>query len=188
MIESVTRIPSAFQPIVLFLLFIPVLVLDARSDVRVSEATEDHLRAAMVVGIIRYTSWGDGLGDTLNVCLMGGNQSFTYIEALENSDAISSKKFKVNRVGRQDHRHLDSCHVLVIGDNAPDDFKSTVITQPCLLICDGCGKAKNQVSVSLRKDNNRIRFDVNLNVAKKNKVTFRASMLELAATVEGSYE
>ncbi len=153
-----------------------------------SEANEGHLRAAMVIGIMRYTHWVGGFGETLNVCLMGGNESFQYIEALENSYSVSSTKLKVNRVKRNGGWHLDDCQVLVIGSDAPEGFKNTSITQPCLLICDDCGTAKNQVSVSLRKEKNRIRFDVNLDVAKQNKIKFRASMLELAASVEGSYE
>ncbi|MFL0801246.1 MAG: YfiR family protein [Agarilytica sp.] len=151
-------------------------------------AEEDRLRAAMVVGILRYTSWNEDFGETLNICLLGENDSFEHLEALQDSRIVPYKVINVSRVGDEADSQTSECQVLVAGNPTSMEIRDSDFSQPCLLICDKCVSDKIDASVVLRKVNNRIRFDVDLSKAKTNGVKFRASMLELAATVEGANE
>lgn len=166
---------------------IPVFAEHSRSN---PEANEYRLRTAMIVGILRYTSWENDFGETLNICLLGSSDSFVHIEALQNSRVVPTKVIKVSRISDENSNLPNQCQVLLIGAHvsAPIELQAENISQPCLLICDSCRDEKSKVSVVLRKENNRIRFDVNLRNAKSYRVKFRASMLELAANVEGLYE
>ncbi len=154
----------------------------------VSEADEYRLRSAMVVGILRYTSWEINFGKILNICLLGSSDSFAHIEALQNSRIVPQKVIKVSRILGEKPRLSNQCQVLLIGARPSIDLHAVNINQPCLLICDGCLEEKPKASVVLLKENNRIRFDVHLGNAKSHRVNFSASMLELAANVEGLYE
>ncbi len=168
---------------------IPVLAeySSSRSNL---ETDEYRLRSAMIVGILRYTNWENDFGETLNICLLGSSESFVYIEALQNSRVVPSKVINVSRLVGGESNLSKQCQVLLIGVHPLSSIKlqTASIRQPCLLICDSCLEEKPKVSVILRKENNRIRFDVNLRNAKSHRVKFRASMLELAANVEGLYE
>ncbi|MFL0805210.1 MAG: YfiR family protein [Agarilytica sp.] len=160
----------------------------AAAEKKLSEAGEDHIRAAMVIGILRYTSWETDFGETLNICLVGSNDSFTHLEALQDSRVVPSKVINVSRIANRKTASNSECQVLVVGAQAPMEVRDSDFSQPCLLICDDCSDKKTDASVVLRKVKNRIRFDVDLDKAKTNRVKFRASMLELAAKVEGSNE
>lgn len=142
----------------------------------------------MIVGILRYTNWQNDFGETLNICLLGSSDSFAHIEALQNSRVVPSKVINVLRILGGESKLSQQCQVLLIGAHPSVELQAANISQPCLIICDSCREEKPKVSVILRKENNRIRFDVNLSNAKSHRVKFRASMLELAANVEGLYE
>ncbi len=150
-----------------------------------SAAREDKIRAATVVGIIRYTRWREAVGDELNICLAGEAASFPHLQVLDKSRAAHNKKLNIMVATQDDHPQVGTCHVVVIGPKSPIDINNSAIRKSCLVICDQCSRERGEASVILRKDKNRIRFDVYLDRAARQGVSFRAAMLELAARVEG---
>ncbi len=153
---------------------------------RPKEANEDQLRAAMVIGVVRYTSWEKDFGDTLNICLVGESKSFQYISVLENSTNVVKKKtVRVSRIKSPTRTNVDACQVLVAGANVSSVLKRIQGDTPQFLICDQCNGLSKKASVILHKVDDRIRFDVHLNNAKDSGVHFRSSMLDIAHRVEG---
>lgn len=151
----------------------------------VPEADEARVRAAMVIGILRFTSWEIDFGETLNICLLGSSASFEHIDALQNSRVVPQRMINVSRIKTSKRGKSRHCQVLIVGANPPVDVELVDTRQPFLLICDDCESERRSASVVLRKEKNRIRFDIYLANAKTSRVKFRAAMLELAAKVEG---
>lgn len=145
---------------------------------------EEKVRAAVAVGIIRYTQWQTPLDETLELCLLGRSDSFAYIRALDNKTIAHGKPLQVIELSSSDFSASVRCDVVIFGEPT-GAVPPLQLPESSLLICDGCKKLAERAAVVLTKDNHKIRFDVYLSRAKAQRVTFRAAMLELAATVEG---
>ncbi len=172
--------------IVLAMPMVLTLSVETRAEPpAVTIVDEPSLRAATLIGVLRYTQWEDGLRAKMKLCLLGKAESFSYVEAMDGSAIFPETTLDVVRVAGVDHAALDDCQVLLFGSGASLTLPYKKLTQPCLLICNRCGDMREHVAVVLRKENDRIVFDVNLHHAKANGVSFRAAMLELAATLEG---
>lgn len=166
---------------------VPVSVAPTKSgSKRPKEASEYQLRAAMVVGIVRYTNWQKDFGDTLNICLIGESKSFEHIRVLENNNKlVKMKTVRVSHISKPTKAKIAGCQVLVAGSNAPRELISLQSDSPSFLICDQCNGLSKNASVTLHKVQDRIRFDVHLGNAKESGVQFSSSMLSIAHRVEG---
>lgn len=149
-----------------------------------SKANEDQVRAAVVVGIVRYTIWNEDVGDALNFCLVGESPSFPFIRALNNQKRFLGIPLKIIDIKGDDQAALSSCEVVVLGTTENSSPKLDNVSS-CLTICDRCNKSEEDSAVVIQKVDNRIRFNVSLKKAKALGIAFKSAMLELAAKVEG---
>ncbi len=147
--------------------------------------SEPELRAATVIGVIRYTQWEEGIKDQVKLCLVGEAESFQHIEALHGTAIFPKTTLHVEKISVANQAKLNSCQVVVLGRISSAKIDARHMTQPCLIICNRCDGSLKHDSVTLRKKDGRIIFDVNLRRAKASRVSFRAAMLEIAARVEG---
>lgn len=172
---------------ILLLAFSVLAVPSAWANPPVSKANEDQVRAAVVVGIVRYTIWNHDLGGALRFCLVGESPSFPFIRALHNQKRFLGIPLKIVNLAADDNEGLGSCEVVVVGQNAKNIASLGSVTS-CLTICDRCDDGADQSAVVIRKVDNRIRFSVSLQKAKNAGIAFKSAMLELAAHVEGYSE
>lgn len=146
----------------------------------VDEAT---LRAAIILKIIHQINWPQELGSQINFCTSGDSQSFQKLRGLKGKSITRGNARIAFLTPEQTD---DICHVQILGAGAT--LPKLTDKHPLLVICDDCGPQKDNVAVELIKDNNHIRFNLNLVEAKKTHIQFKVSLLELAKTVKGRDE
>lgn len=155
---------------------------------------EGYARAAVVVGVLRYTDWPDTLsarsprGD-LFVCWYGNALSIPQLKRL------SEQAYKVNN---QEFRVLEystalspRCQVVIVGaalESSDELFADLASLSSVLIICDECQREREFSAVHIKKVGGDIHFDVDLGVAEQHNITFGSPMLELASRVEGIRE
>lgn len=145
---------------------------------------EGQLRAAIIVGILRYTQWGAPLDSatSIQVCSFGDGDVMPYLQGIANRPVVHGKKITTTDIERTD---IDpgECHVLLMSKNS-DVSERTILDHPeALLICDRCESQDWKPVIEIKKHKNKIVFEVDLTYAKPRKISFRSALLELAASV-----
>lgn len=148
---------------------------------------EARLRAAIIVGILRYTTWNGEVEDDaeLLICSVGKTYSANVLKTEKNRVNVHGRKLKLTP--RQVNEDLSSCPVVIYGDLSDEPLpaapSANYINQ--LTICDGCSIERSPAIIRLTRQGGRIGIEVNLAKAKKNGLKFSSDMLELATIVEG---
>jgi len=146
---------------------------------------EGELRAAVIVAIMRFTSWTNISPDEtrLDVCLTGRPLAELSLLAVSGKQKVSSRALHVRQVWRD----IKACQVLVMGSEVDTEFDQLLAdaaSQSTLTICDGCRRGLGEDAIiQLKLRQQRVSFEVNLEKAKNSGVTLDAQLLELAAVV-----
>lgn len=148
---------------------------------------EDDVRAAIIMAILRYTTWEADV-EFFNICLLGNNPRFSRLERIDDSIKIHDKPIQISRLTHSKYaknKKNKSCQVILVGENNTIDIEKLLGKSACVVICDDCEHERALSAIVVRKDKDRIRFDVDLTNATSQGVKFSAKMLELAASVKG---
>lgn len=148
--------------------------------------SEGELRAAVIVALMRFTSWDSVAREKnlLDVCLLGKPVSAEVLLAVGSEQKVAARGLNIRPITQA----IDHCQVVVIGGDVDFEDYERVIEQadgqPILTICDGCRRGFGEDAIiQLRLRQKRIIFEVNLARARSNDVVLDAQLLELAAVV-----
>lgn len=148
--------------------------------------SEGELRAAVIVAIMRFTSWETVAAENplLNVCLLGKPVSGAVLLAVSGEQKVAARTLNVRPI----QRNIDDCQVMVIGADIDNEVYEQRIAQAdgqsILTVCDGCRRGLgDDAIIQLKLRQQRVSFEVNLARARSNGVALDAQLLELAAVV-----
>lgn len=152
--------------------------------------TEAELRAAVIVAIMRFTTWPSANVDTgtvpnLSVCLLGAPESADHLLRVSGQQKVAGRTLHVTNLADVD---LATCQTLVLGQELSRETLMTALQNAdghsILTICDGCDMSRHEsivIHLTLRKQ--RVNFEVNLAKAKSKGLALDAQLLELASVV-----
>jgi hypothetical protein len=148
---------------------------------------ESDLRAAVIVGILRFTQWdqqapGALPADEITVCAWGNPPSVRGLERSSNPIRVRDQLLRLQRLTLRDD--LLSCPVVIWGGESAT-AKQIQFSPDSFIICDNCNLDSVTAVINLVRDDNRIQFDVNLNHARSAGIRFSSNLLDLARHVEG---
>lgn len=158
----------------------------AESSQAVDEA---RLRAAVIVGIMRFTSWPEAhpylQADTVNVCLVGHPIAGHQLLPVSGIQKAAGKPLHIEeRISTS----VESCHVVVVGSRLSrrrfDSLMERAGANSMLTVCDGCREeSADETIIQLTLHEQKVNFSVNLVQAKQTNVLLDARLLELAEQV-----
>lgn len=150
--------------------------------------TESELRAAVIVAIMRFTTWpqaGPAAPPEIQVCLAGSPNSASHLLRVSGQQKVAGRTLQVKSIAGT---LVQDCQVLVLGDDLNRERFITLVHNAnhhsILTICDGCDRIRLEdtiIHLTLRKQ--RVNFEVNLAKAKSNGLALDAQLLELASVV-----
>jgi hypothetical protein len=150
--------------------------------------TEAELRAAVIVAIMRFTTWPSTetlVPSNLFVCLSGEPNSASHLLRVSGDQKVAGRVLQVKNLPGPD---ITSCQVLVLGAGLSREDLATRLQasdkHSILTVCDGCENSRQEdtiIYLTLRKQ--RVNFEVNLAKAKSNGLALDAQLLELASVV-----
>lgn len=152
--------------------------------------TEAELRAAVIVAIMRFTTWPTAGADTgaapnLEVCLSGAPESADHLLRVSGQQKVAGRTLQVKNLPDVD---LASCQALVLGQKLSREALMALLQSAdehsILTVCDGCDINRHEgiiIHLTLRKQ--RVNFEVNLAKAKSKGLALDAQLLELASVV-----
>lgn len=153
-----------------------------------AESTEAELKAAFVYGFTKYVEWPaetlQASPESFELCLLGDRNAF--FEALSDlkGKSVNNRPLRVREVSHADN--FKSCQILVLTDNEAGHFESVLrrLSGMPLLTVNGSSRFLQAGGViSLVSEDNKMRFDINLAAAQKNKLVLSSNLLKLARRV-----
>lgn len=150
----------------------------------IAAPSEGELRAAVIVAIIRFTSWPTAENEELEVCLVGKPVSENVLLSVSGKQKVAARTLNV----RMWKRTSDDCQAMIIGADVGDAEYERLIAEAAqkaiLTVCDGCRRGLGEEAIiQLRLRQQKVSFEVNLAQARSSGVSLDAQLLELAAVV-----
>ena len=172
------------------LLAIMMAVLSCAPESHAASVTaeESKLRAAIVLGILRFTTWPDQaqIASEINLCTYGTPLAEPALNQVSGVRMLNNTPVKVVTVHDMS-ASITGCDALVLGKNAALDAVSKAresgALHGVLTICDDC-KGEDLISmVKLIRVDKRIGFEIDMRRARESDMYFSSALLELAVEV-----
>lgn len=159
-------------------------------QVKAGVPTEYQVKLAYLYNLGRFVQWpvkgGAKAGATFPICVLGVDPFGRSLDQAITGQAINGMSVIARRVSTPEQA-LD-CRVLFISsseDAALNDVLSTLGSAGVLTVSDMPQFIERGGMVGFLLQNNRVRFEVNLDAAKSAGLTFSSQLLKLAVNVKG---
>jgi hypothetical protein len=176
-----------------FILSIFAFVLGAASisiSAELSRLNEYEIKAAFLYNFIKFTEWPtDGLGKAGDAFVIGVLGKDPFGAALDN--VIAGETFHNRKViARRFTAPEEAANSDVLFISASEESNLAAILKrldghSILTISDMEKFVQRGGMINLKKENNRVVFEINLDAAKRGKLEMNAQLLALARTVIG---
>lgn len=149
--------------------------------------SEFVVKTAFIYNFFKFTDWPVATNaqqqPTYNLCFAGSAQQYSQaIAALEGKEA-AGKPLAVKREVRGEG--LKSCHMVVVLAEDGVEVLRELASLPVVTVSDMAGFIHRGGMIGLVQNDNRLGFEVNLEIANANNIRFSSQMLKLAKSVRG---
>ena len=155
-------------------------------------ALEYEVKAAFLFRFAQFVEWPadtfKGAGAPFTYCTIGDDPFRGALERTLNGKTIGQRPLRVehlNGAGR-----VEECQVLFVGGSGErkhvEEMLAGTGTLPILTVGEGDRFAENGGTIGFCTEDNKIRFEVNLDAAGKAGLKISAKLLALAKTVLGA--
>lgn len=185
------RIIPSWSRLVAVLLTILLYAGNIRSVAAQSAPPSEYaVKAAFLFHFAQFVDWPDGTfrdGDSpLVYCTVGEDAFKGELEANLLGKKISTHPIQVRHASQI--TDLQGCHVLFIGEGEKRQLASVLASvkgRPVLIVGDSERFANDGGMIGFCLEENKIRFDINLESAEKAQLRISAKLLALAKIVIG---
>lgn len=167
---------------VAWLLAAPILSAQA------TPPTQDEVEAAYLYNFAKFVTWpATSKTDVLSVCILGKDPFGATLDEIIAGEEIDGRHLAVRRLA--DEHSVQSCAILFIGESESshlDRDLSAVSRLPILTVSDIPGFMEKGGTIQFVLQGNRVRFEVNLNAARKCGIVLSSQLLKVATRVVGN--
>jgi hypothetical protein len=146
--------------------------------------SEPEIKAELVERFTRFVDWPQ-LPDTFEICVVGASPVTPHLEKIARRQAIKGKRARVVQIAPEG---VAECQAVLI---AGDDNKRLravlghIGSRSILSIAEAPGAAAGGAIINFYPDESHIKFEINLDAAKRRGLTLRSKLLSLARIVGG---
>ena len=168
-----------------------LFVAGARWDSAQGNASSEYqVKAAFLFHFAQFVDWPPGAfkdaGTPVTYCTVGGDPFRGALEASLSGKAIEGRWVRVLHF--KEAQEIQGCQVLFIG-MADKKFISATLANlkgtPVLTVAESDHFAQDGGMIGFFLEDNKVRFEINLNAAERAKLKISARLLALAKTVIG---
>lgn len=172
-------------------LLVLILCLAVTGDMRADSRAEEYaVKAAFLFHFAQFVDWPEGTfreaNNPLVYCTLGEDPFQGTLDASLNGKTAAGHPFQVRHVKRVQETH--GCNVVFIGQDEKKQLSTTLTAlkeSPILTVGDSERFAQEGGMIGFCMEENKIRFDINLQSAERAKLKISARLLALAKTVIG---
>ena len=144
----------------------------------------DQLMAGYVLNFTNFVEWPESAhSEELLICVAGNTGLYSALRSGAENAPMRSRHVTVRAVS--DAPSASGCHVLYIEPTSPLRVAQLGASAPMLTVSAGKGFARSGGTIELFTQQNRLRFIINLENARRAGLRISSSLLQLAASVEG---
>jgi hypothetical protein len=175
--------------LIVLILLAAVLVPPAMAG-SAAQDREQKIKAAFLYNFINFVDWPeDKMTDNDEPIIIGviGNKDFVNAFDPIKDKQIRGKKIVIKYF--KDLKDLKKCHVVLLcicGSTSPDNSKKimdAVKNFPVLTVGEQADFLENGGNINFLTVDHKIRFEINLDSAKRNNLKIRSKLLKLAKRV-----
>jgi hypothetical protein len=154
---------------------------------RAQDVTESSLKAAFIYSFAKFTEWPqDALPSTaiFSACVLGDSPTRDALERTVKGRLLVGHSISVSQV--QLNGELRSCHLLYVSGITLAQVRAVVAAlrgAPVLTISDLDDFVRQGGIAQMFVENGKMRFDLNLEVARRSRLDLSSKLLVLAAHV-----
>jgi hypothetical protein len=153
-------------------------------------SSEYQVKAAFLFHFAQFVDWPSeafkDAGSPLTYCTVGEDPFHGALDASLNGKMLGARAFRVQHFKQT--QEAQGCQVLFVG-TAEKRFLSTTLANlkgtPVLTVGESEHFAEEGGMIGFFLEDNKVRFEINLNAAEQAKLKISARLLELAKTVIG---
>jgi hypothetical protein len=156
---------------------------------RAQDVTEPSLKAAFIYSFAKFTEWPEDVlptTATFTACVLGNSPIRDALERTAKGRQLWGRGISVLQV-ELDGKLLRSCHLLYVSGVTPAQVTAIVAAvrgAPVLTISDVEDFAREGGIAQMFVENGKMRFDLNLGVARRSRLQLSSKLLVLAAHVQ----
>jgi YfiR/HmsC-like len=146
---------------------------------------KEDIEAAMAIAASKFVSWPTPISSSFNICVSSDNK---LSQAIRNHEGKHLKGSEIKVLALSDTIPIINCHIIMIDLDTPHPEKilDSIKNLPIMTIADTPGFVQSGGTMGFVIVNNKVRFEINLESAKKAGLVLSSQMLELAVYVKGS--
>ncbi len=167
--------------------FIFVLLTASFSPAQESRPTESQVEAAYLYNFGKFVTFPSSRAansDPFSICILGKDPFGEALDATVRGESINGKKITVQRLVNM--QHAETCSILFVSSSEESHLPAIVApakTLSLLTVSDMKGFAERGGIIQLVRQQDRIRFEVNLAVAQESHLTLSSELLKVAVRV-----
>ena len=145
---------------------------------------ERAMKAAYLYNFALFTQWPKLSASVFQFCVLGVSALDDELRRLQGRPVQNGLPLVVRNVVPGDD--LEPCQLLYLDENQRRQFASTLgrlSGYPVLTVTDAEGLVEQGAMIEVRRQDNRLAFDVNLSAARRVRLDFSARLLKLASYV-----
>jgi len=188
---GVIRATWAARPGRLLLWGLLVIAATTRSDASTGQVVsrEYTIKAAYLYNFGRYVQWPKGAfrseRDPLEIGVLGTDPFGTRLDSIAATKKVEGRRIEVRRFAKLDQ--YAPCHILFVPRSVPPTEQVKTIAKlrgsPTLLVGETPSFAERGGVVNFYIEQNKIRFEINLETARKQELKINSKLLRLARLV-----
>ena len=167
------------------------LVGDRPVSAQSNPLSEYEVKAAFLYHFAQFVEWPPetfkDLGAPLVYCTIGEDPFHGSLDAALNGKTIGARSLRVRHLKQPSE--LQGCHVVFLGEKEKKLFPTVLELlkgSPVLIVGESGHFVQDGGTIGFFLEENKIRFEINLEAAEKAKLKISSRLLALAKTVVGN--
>ena len=152
---------------------------------------EYNVKAVYLYSFGRYVVWPESSmqdGEPFAIGILGGDPFGDALDRIAQQKKIGDRPIIIHRFkSTADYRQ---CHILFLSKSVSPEEQSATIekfgTQPVLLVAESPGFAVRGGTINFFLSEGTVRFEINVEAAKRQGLSMNAKLLSLATLVDGT--
>jgi len=151
-----------------------------------ARSTESQVKAAYLYNFGKFVTWTDRAGnsDTFQICVLGKDPFGRVLDSTVKGESIDQKTVRVARISRV--QEAAPCNILFISASEQGHLSAILADaqrMEVLTVSDMPHFAERGGTIGLVNHQDRIRFEVNRNMAEKSHLVLSSELLKVAVRV-----
>jgi hypothetical protein len=152
------------------------------------QINEYQMKAAYLYNFAKFVDWPPeafkSAADPISICMLDQSALLHTVEEAVNGETVDDRKLVVRQI--TDPRLSGNCHILFIGSSDLKLWHSELrgLKTGILTVGESDGFIAAGGVVNLRLNGNKVRIEINVNAAERQKLRISPKLLSLAQTLK----